>query len=159
MLNIVTKERVLRLTNDPNFSEEIAEEITKTEIMNDMKQELYASCSLNQETLADKLNTMELRGAKLERDSNAAGLTRTVQNCLLLHGVPETDADTTAPALEIIERNLNRKLPQNSIDHHHGRAIPGEVKPRPIVIKFISCQDMPTRRRQKGRHRYSERPQ
>ena len=69
MLDIVTKERVLRLTNDPNFSEQIAEEITQTEIMNDMKQELYASCSLNQETLADKweffLISIPVKHAKL----------------------------------------------------------------------------------------------
>ena len=34
-----TKQLVLRLTNDPNFTKQIAKEITQTKIINDMKQE------------------------------------------------------------------------------------------------------------------------
>ena len=71
ILDIVTKELVLRLTSDPHFTERIAKQITETDIVNEMKQELYASCSLDQATAADNLDAMGQRVAKLERDNNA----------------------------------------------------------------------------------------
>ena len=58
ILDIVTKELVLRLTADPHFTEQIAKQITETDILNEMKQELYASCSLDQATSADNLDAM-----------------------------------------------------------------------------------------------------
>ena len=115
ILDIVTKELVLRLTADPNFTERIAKQITETDIVNEIKQELYASCSLDQATSADNLDAMGQRVAKLERDNNALRIELDTQeqysrrNCLLLHGVPETQADTTAAALEVIESKLNVK--------------------------------------------------
>ena len=76
--------------------------------------------------------------AKLERDNDALCDEMDSQgqysrrNCLLLHGMPETDADTTAAALDIIERNI--QLPRNAIDHSHHRGcatgISGEGKHR-----------------------------
>ena len=39
--------------------------------MNEMKQEIYASCSLDQATSADNLDAMGQRVAKLDRDNNA----------------------------------------------------------------------------------------
>ena len=150
ILDIVTKELVLRLTADPHFTEQIAKQITATDIVNEMKQ-VYASCSLDQATSADNLDAIGQRVAKLERDNNALRDELDSQeqysrrNCLLLHGVAETDADTTAAALDIIERNLNVKLPRNAIDRSHrlGRAtgISGGGKPRPIILKFVSYQD------------------
>ena len=87
--------------------------------------------------------------AKHERDNDALRDELDSQeqysrrNCLLLHGVPETDADTTAAALGIIDRNLNIKLPRNTIDRSHrlGRDT-GEGKPRPIILKFVSFRDL-----------------
>ena len=125
ILDIVTKELVLRLTADPNFTERIAKQITETDIVNEIKQDLYASCSLDQATSADNLDAMGQRVAKLERDNNALRIELDTQeqysrrNCLLLHGVPETQADTTAAALEVIESKLNVKLPRNAIDRSH----------------------------------------
>ena len=57
-----------------------------------------------------------------------------------LHGVPETEADTTAAALHIIDQHLDIKLPSDAIDRSHrlGRTT-GEV-PRPIIMKFVSYQ-------------------
>ena len=112
ILDIVTKELVLRLTADPHFTEQIAKQITETDILNEMKQELYSSCSLVQATSAENLDAMGHRIAKLERYNNALRNELDTQeqysrrNCLLLHGVPETQADTTAAALEVFERNL-----------------------------------------------------
>ena len=152
ILDIVTKELVLRLTADPNFTERIAKQITETGIVNEIKQDLYASCSLDQATSADNLDAMGQRVAKLERDNNALRIELDTQeqysrrNCLLLHGVPETQADTAAAALEVIESKLNVKLPRNAIDRSHrlGRTtggVSGGGKPRPIILKFVSYQD------------------
>ena len=40
ILDIVTKELVLRLTADPYFTEQIAKQITETDIVNEMKQQV-----------------------------------------------------------------------------------------------------------------------
>ena len=43
------KELVIQLTNNPQFTEQIANQITQTEIMNEIKQEVYTACSLDAE--------------------------------------------------------------------------------------------------------------
>ena len=89
ILDIVTKELVLRLTADPHFTEQIAKQITDTDIVNEMKQELYASCSLVQATSADNLDAIGLyRDVWIAAiaSSRKSLATQTAAICVRFHG-------------------------------------------------------------------------
>ena len=89
ILDIVTKELVLRLTADPHFTEQIAKQITETDIVNEMKQELYASCSLDQATSADNLDAM---GAVCDTDATDHG----IQTDMTCQAISELESDNMA---------------------------------------------------------------
>lgn len=71
------------------------------------------------------------------------------RNCLLIHGISETDKeDTTDLAINTFQRRMNLKVDRSAIDRSHrlGRIktnstsgeSPDTRKPRPIIVKFVS---------------------
>ena len=63
------------------------------------------------------------------------------RNCLLIHGVKESEKeDTDKVVIEFFEKEMKEKLSANDIDRSHrlGKKQTGS-RPRPIIIKFISC--------------------
>ena len=71
-------------------------------------------------------------------------------NCLLFHGVPETDADTssadtTESVISLCQGKLDVNVSRELIDRSHRlgqRHVgpSGEYKPRPIIVKFRSYE-------------------
>ena len=72
------------------------------------------------------------------------------RNCLLFHGVPETDADTssadtTESVISLCQGKLDVNVSRELIDRSHRlgqRHVgpSGEYKPRPIIVKFRSYE-------------------
>ena len=67
------------------------------------------------------------------------------RNCLLFHGVPETDADTTDSVISLCQGKLDVNVTRELVDRSHRlgqRHVgpSGEYKPRPIIVKFRSYE-------------------
>ena len=69
------------------------------------------------------------------------------RNCLLFHGVPETDADTTDSVISLCQGKLEVNLTRELVDRSHRlgqRHVgpSGNYKPRPIIdiVKFRSYE-------------------
>ena len=155
ILDVVTQEIINRLINNSSFTDKIAKEIAQTGVLHALKQDIYKACNLDQQPLIDRLHTTEQCLTKLERETMALHDALDSQeqcsrrNCLLLHGLPEAHTDTTDTAPAIFHSKLNIELPRNAIEHSHrlGRvrdAASGDLKPRPVIIKFVSYEDRRT---------------
>ena len=100
--------------------DKLTKKVIESGVVDRVKQELYESCKFDAETSAENLNAMGQRVEKLERANDAlrdkldAQEQYSRRNCLLLHGVPETEADTTAAALHIIDQHREMRL----TNHH-----------------------------------------
>ena len=148
VIESVSQAIVTKFMNNPKLMDKLTKKVIEGGVLDRVKQELYESFKFDAETSAENLNDMGQRVEKLERANDAlrdeldAQEQYSRRNCLLLHGVPETEADTTAAALHIIDQHLDIKLPSDAIDRSHrlGRTT-GEGKPRPIIMKFVSYQD------------------
>ena len=113
----------------------LTKKVIESWVLDRVKQELYESFKFDAETSAENLNAMGQRVGKLERANDAlrdeldAQEQYSRRNCLLLHGVPETEADTTAAALHIIDQHLDIKLPSDAIDRSHRLGRRGLLQP------------------------------
>ena len=132
--------------------------------MNEVKQELYDSCALDNGRTNDEVRNLEQLVASLDSankashdDSHAQGQ-YSRRNCLLVHGIPEDQKGTTEAVLSLCNNKLGLKLTSSDIDRSHrlgyrsdkptasaaagtGRSTPD--KPRPIIVKL---RDYETRR-------------
>ena len=66
------------------------------------------------------------------------------QNCPLIHGITEQKQENTDDqALEIFGEKLNIEITQRDLDRTHwiGRNDKRSNQPRPVIVKFIRCND------------------
>ena len=95
----------------------------------------------------DAARELEKRVAHLERenaslhDENDAQEQYSRRNCLLLHGVPETQVDTDNAVLSVTNEKLGLNLTRECIDRSHRLGHSSSAsngKPRPIIVKLTS---------------------
>ena len=62
------------------------------------------------------------------------------RNCLVVHGIPETNEDSRDTVLHVFNSQLNVAVTSHCIDRTHrlGRFQPSSNKPRPVIVKFVS---------------------
>ena len=60
----------------------------------------------------------------------------------LYYGVSETNKYTGVAVLDVFNGQLNVRITPHCIDHSHrlGRQQPSTDKPRPVIVKFVSCE-------------------
>ena len=65
------------------------------------------------------------------------------RNCLLIQGIPENkNENTDVLAMEVIDTKMDKKIKANDIDKMHRIGKPkNNVKPRPVIIKFVRYTD------------------
>ena len=65
------------------------------------------------------------------------------RNCLLIHDLPESkNENTDLLAMEVIESKMDIKITNNDIGRTHRIGKPkSNGKPRPLIIKFVRCND------------------
>ena len=164
IIDVVSDAIVKKLLDNPSFLDTLAKTISSNGLMNEVKQELYESCALDNGRTNDKVRNLEQRVSSLEtankalRDDSDAQEQYSRRNCLLVHGIPEDQKSTTEAVLSMCNNKLGLKLTSSDIDRSHrlgyrsdkpaasaatgtGRSTPD--KPRPIIVKL---KDYETRR-------------
>ena len=151
IMESVTQAIVGKLTKDQKFMGGISERITKkimeTDVLHDVKQEIYEACAIDNKRIDDNLKAMQQRLNDYEKCNRALRDTLDAQeqysrrNCLLLHGVSEAKVNTTDAVLDICNNKLGLTLSRDCIDRSHrlGRE-PSAAKPRPIILKLCSYE-------------------
>ena len=143
--------------HNPNLMEKLAQKVLQSGVLDRVKQELYESCKFDNDNSDDAIRKLESRvgdlesaNEKLRQDSDAQEQ-YSRRNCLLLHGIPETELDTDAAVMSVCSEKLGVQLTKASIDRSHRlgyrpntsrdnrpRSSTGRDKPRPIIIKLTS---------------------
>ena len=119
-----------QLTGNSDFMNNIMEAMTKRgPFLDRVKQDVYESVTIDiAETTTqttDAARELEKRVAHLERenaslhDENDAREQYSRRNCLLLHGVPETQVDTDNAVLSVADEKLGLNLTRDCIDRIH----------------------------------------
>ena len=110
---------------------------------------MYESVSIDiAQTTAQTTDTareLEKRVAHLERentslhDKNDAQEQYSLRNCLLLHGVPETQVDTDNAVLSVANEKLGLNLTRDYIDRSQRLSYgTSNGKPRRIIVKLTA---------------------
>ena len=92
ILDAVTEAIVIKLMNNPKFTDTLAKNILQTGVLDNIKQELYDSCAVKNGQYAKKIQAIDKQMAKDNRSlHNAidAQEQHSRRNCLLLHGILE----------------------------------------------------------------------
>ena len=104
----------------------------------DRKEHIETIKNLKKEVnnLSDRLENAEKRLEDQEQYSR--------RNCLLLHGIEETDKeDTDQLVLDVINKDMEIDLPISAIERTHRIGNPKQKrkKSRPIIVKFVRYYD------------------
>ena len=132
-LEAVTEAIVIKLMDNPKFTDSLAKNILQACVLDNMKQELYDSCAVENGQYAKKIQAIDKQMAVLEMDHRSLRYAIDAQeqysrrNCLLLHGIPETNKDTDEAVLTTCNNQLGLQLshrlggnrPDLNIDRSH----------------------------------------
>ena len=102
-----------------------SENVTKSGVLAEVKEEIYQSCVLDNSQTNDELRRLEKRVGELEsantalRDDSDAQEQYSRSNCLLVHGIPEDQTDTSDAVLSLCNAQLGLDLDRGHIDRSH----------------------------------------
>ena len=127
ILEAVTEAIVIKLMNNPKFTDTLAKNVLQAGVLDNIKQELYDSCALESGQYAKKIQVIDKQMAVLEKDDRSLRnaiddqeqYSRQSHNCLLLHGIQETNKDTDEAVLATCNNKLGLQLTQDCIDRSH----------------------------------------
>ena len=134
------------LTN-PDVFNALVDAVYKAMNLDDIKQDVYKSVSMDISTTDAKVTSLQTKIDNLEAEKSKLAdeiddlEQYSRRNCLLIHGIPESQKeDTTAACIENINKKLKVNLNRDHLDRTHrvGKRKPSGEKPRPIIMKFIS---------------------
>ena len=154
ILEAVTEAIVIKLMNNPKFTDTLAKNILQAGVFDNIKQELYDSCAVENGQYVRKIQVIDKQIALLEKDNRSLHNAIDAQeqysrpNSLLLHSILETNKDTDQAVLATSNNKLGLQLTQDCIDRSHrlGGNHPDlnindpTRKPCPIIIKFTSYE-------------------
>ena len=101
-----------------------SENVTESGVLAEVK-EIYQSCVLDNSQTNDELRRLEKRVGELEsantalRDDSDAQEQYSRSNCLLVHGIPEDQTDTSDAVLSLCNAQLGLDLDRGHIDRSH----------------------------------------
>ena len=136
---------IARLIDNTNFTKKIVNSILNSDLIGNMKQELYKSSQMDislaadeAAKIADRISQLEMEKVKLSNEIDVLEQ-YSRRNCLIVHGVPDT-ADPVTAVLDIINNKLSVPNRCESIDRFHRLGSPSNSRLRPIIVKFTSYQ-------------------
>ena len=120
-------------------------QITKQAI-DTVQQQIYLSCKMDIDEINSKSEKLQSRVSDLESTN------KTIQNelddleqysrrnCLVFHGINESDKNTTDAVVKICQTMLHLPINSDCIDRSHrlGRLTGEARKPRPVIVKLTS---------------------
>ena len=92
ILETVTQAIIQKLMDSPNFLEKLAKNVLKNGVLDNIKQDIYESCAVDNGHTTDTIRNLERRVVDLERankelrDDSDTQEQYSHRNCLLLHG-------------------------------------------------------------------------
>ena len=152
IINAVSDALVSKLLASKDFMATLADKLLSHGALDTVKQSVYEASAMDNSRTYASVTAMEGKLSAL--DSNNKALSDEMdaleqysrRNCLLFHGVPETDADdTTESVISLCKGKLDVDVSRDLIDRSHRlgqRHVgpSGEYKPRPIIVKFRSYE-------------------
>ena len=152
IINAVSDALVSKLLASKDFMATLADKLLSHGALDTVKQSVYEASAMDNSRTYASVTAME--GKLCALDSNNKALSDEMdaleqysrRNCLLFHGVPETDADdTTESVISLCKGKLDVDVSRDLIDRSHRlgqRHVgpSGEYKPRPIIVKFRSYE-------------------
>ena len=111
------------------FLTSLAQNVTESGVLSGVKDEIYQSCVMETAQTTDELRRLEQRVTDLEtantalRDDSDAQEQYSRRNCLLVHGIPEGQTDTTDAVLSLCNSQLGLELNRGHIDRSHRRLV------------------------------------
>ena len=149
IIDAVSEALVSKLLASKTFMCTLADKLLSNGALDSVKQSIYEASAMDNSRTYAKVTAMESKLTAL--DSNNRALSDEMdaleqysrRNCLLFHGVPETDADTTDSVISLCQGKLDVNVTRELVDRSHRlgqRHVgpSGEYKPRPIIVKFRS---------------------
>ena len=154
IIDAVSQAIVKKLLSTPSFLTSLAQNVTESGVLSGVKDETYQSCVLETALTTDELRRLEQRVTDLEtantvlRDDSDAQEQYSRRNCLLVHGIPEGQTDTTDAVLLLCNSQLGLELNRGHIDRSHrlgyrsetSTAADSQLKPRPVIVKLTSYE-------------------
>ena len=152
IINAVSDALVSKLLASKDFMATLADKLLSHGALDTVKQSVYEASAMDNSRTYASVTAMEGKLSAL--DSNNKALSDEMdaleqysrRNCLLFHGVPETDADdTTESVISLCKGKLDVDVSRDLIDRSHRLGQrhfgpSGEYKPRPIIVKFRSYE-------------------
>ena len=156
IIDAVSEALVTKLLASKTFMTTLADKLLSNGALDCVKQSVYEASAMDNSRTYATVTAME--GKPTALDSNNKALSDEMdaleqysrRNCLLFHGVPETDADTssadtTESVISLCQGKLDVNVSRELIDRSHRlgqRHVgpSGEYKPRPIIVKFRSYE-------------------
>ena len=124
VIESISQAIIARLIDITNFTQKIVNSILDSELIGNMKQELYYSSQMDISLAADEAAKTAARVSQLETEkvklSNEIDALEQYsrRNCLIVHGVPDT-ADPVTVVLDIINTKLGVPNGCESVDRCH----------------------------------------
>ena len=148
IVDSVSQVIVTKLLTNESFIAKLADGLMKDGVLDAIKQNVYDTCALDDKKTSIAVESLETRVSDLDRDNKS--LREEIdtmeqysrRNCLVVHGIPETKADTGEAVLQVFNGQLNVRVTPDCIDRSHrlGRQQPSSNKPRPVIVKFVSYE-------------------
>ena len=93
--------------------------------MDDIKQQIYEASTMDNEKSAQETTTLQAHVSDLENENvRLRNETDSLEqysrrNCLVFHGIPENEKDTTEAVVRICQSKLGLPIDRNCIDRSH----------------------------------------
>ena len=151
-INAVSDALVSKLLASKDFMATLADKLLSHRALDTVKQSVYEASAMDNSRTYASVTAMEGKLSALDNNNKALSDEMDAleqysrRNCLLFHGVPETDADdTTESVISLCKGKLDVDVSRYLIDRSHRlgqRHVgpSGEYKPRPIIVKFRSYE-------------------
>ena len=161
IIDAVSQAIVKKLLSTPSFRTSLAQNVTESGVL----------CVMETALTTDELRRLEQRVTDLEtantalRDDSDAQEQYSRRNCLLVHGIPEGQTDTTDAVLSLCNSQLGLELNRGHIDRSHRLGYRSETttpadsqpKPRPVIVKLTSYETRKARRTYSRLHLFTTR--
>ena len=151
LIDAVSEALVCKLLARKNFMSTLADKLLSNGALDSVKQSIYEASAMDSSRTYATVTAMEGKLTVLDNNNKALSDEMDAleqysrRNCLLFHGVPDTDPDTTDSVISLCKGKLDVNVSREIIDRSHPRGQrnvgpSGEYKPRPIIVKFRSYE-------------------
>lgn len=148
VVEAISQAILARLVVNKNFAKQIVDSILKTDVIADIKQDIYKASQMDTTRAAADAAEMAARVSQLETINTKLYNDLDVmeqysrRNCLIVHGVPDT-TDPESAVLDIFTNKLGVSIGRETIDRCHRlgtSANSSTSRPRAVIVKFTTYQ-------------------